>query len=133
MAALREVYDGSLVRRLGTHGGRTVAWSGKVDLISGVTDGVAPRRVDDLLTKVALDGMSKTRRAIIEYLVNIDRNIQMTSRDVAQTFSLSTNAATRTLEDLAAHGVVQRVMGDGAHRWRASRWLKDRWLRVTHS
>jgi hypothetical protein len=37
LAALREVYDGSWTRRLGTDGGKTLHWSGKVGLIGGVT------------------------------------------------------------------------------------------------
>jgi len=37
LAALREIYDGSWVRRLGTDGGKTLAWQGKVGLIAGVT------------------------------------------------------------------------------------------------
>jgi hypothetical protein len=37
LAALREVYDGSWTRHLGTDGGRTLAWRGKVGLIFGCT------------------------------------------------------------------------------------------------
>ncbi len=37
LAALREVYDGSWTRHVGTDGGRTLAWSGKVGLIAGCT------------------------------------------------------------------------------------------------
>jgi hypothetical protein len=38
LAALREVYDGSWTRHLGTDGGRTLSWSGKVGLVFGVTE-----------------------------------------------------------------------------------------------
>ena len=37
LAALREVYDGSWTRHVGTDGGRTLHWSGKVGLIAGCT------------------------------------------------------------------------------------------------
>jgi IclR helix-turn-helix domain len=37
LAALREVFDGSWTRHVGTDGGRTLAWQGKVGLIGGVT------------------------------------------------------------------------------------------------
>src|SRR5262249_602018 len=37
LAALREVYDGSWTRHLGTDGGRTLAWRGKVALLFAAT------------------------------------------------------------------------------------------------
>jgi hypothetical protein len=37
LAALREVYDGSWTRHLGTDGGRTLTWSGKVALLFAAT------------------------------------------------------------------------------------------------
>jgi hypothetical protein len=37
LAALREVYDGSWTRHVGTSGGLTLAWSGKVGLVAGCT------------------------------------------------------------------------------------------------
>ena len=37
MAALREVYDGSWDRPIGTDGGRVLSWSGKCGLVGGVT------------------------------------------------------------------------------------------------
>jgi hypothetical protein len=38
VAALREVFDGSWTRHLGTDGGRTLSWSGKVGFIFGATE-----------------------------------------------------------------------------------------------
>jgi len=38
LAALREVYDGSWVRHLGTDGGKRLGWVGKVGLLAGVTE-----------------------------------------------------------------------------------------------
>jgi hypothetical protein len=40
LAALREIYDGSWTRRLGTDGGRELSWSGKVGLIGGATPAI---------------------------------------------------------------------------------------------
>lgn len=37
LAALREIYDGEWTRHLGTDGGKTLTWQGKVGLIAGVT------------------------------------------------------------------------------------------------
>ena len=37
LAALREVYDGAWTRHVGTDGGRTLAWAGKVGLVGGCT------------------------------------------------------------------------------------------------
>ena len=37
LAALREVYDGSWTRHVGTDGGRTLHWTGKVGLVAGCT------------------------------------------------------------------------------------------------
>jgi hypothetical protein len=37
LAALREIYDGTWTRHLGTDGGRTLAWRGKVGLLFGAT------------------------------------------------------------------------------------------------
>lgn len=40
LAALREIYDGSWTRRVGTDGGRRLHWHGKVGLIAGCTQAV---------------------------------------------------------------------------------------------
>ena len=37
LAALREIYDGAWTRHLGTDGGRTLAWKGKVGVLFGAT------------------------------------------------------------------------------------------------
>jgi hypothetical protein len=37
LAALREVYDGSWTRHVGTDGGRTLTWAGKVGFVGGCT------------------------------------------------------------------------------------------------
>jgi hypothetical protein len=46
LAALREIYDGSWTRHLGTDGGRTLAWAGKIGMLAGCNPGnrLAPHR-----------------------------------------------------------------------------------------
>jgi hypothetical protein len=43
LAALREIYDGSWTRHVGTDGGRTLHWSGKVGLVGGCTPAIDRR------------------------------------------------------------------------------------------
>lgn len=40
LAALREVYDGAWTRHVGTDGGRTLSWAGKVGLVAGCTPAI---------------------------------------------------------------------------------------------
>jgi hypothetical protein len=40
LAALREIYDGSWTRHVGTDGGRTLHWAGKVGLVAGCTPAI---------------------------------------------------------------------------------------------
>lgn len=40
LAALREVYDGAWTRHVGTDGGRTLTWSGKVGMLAAVTPAI---------------------------------------------------------------------------------------------
>jgi hypothetical protein len=49
-AALRDVYDGKLIRRTGGHGGRTIAWTGKAGMIVAVTESID--RYGDLMASM---------------------------------------------------------------------------------
>ena len=40
LAALREVFDGEWVRRVGTDGGQALHWAGKVGLVAGATPAI---------------------------------------------------------------------------------------------
>jgi hypothetical protein len=40
LAALREIYDGSWTREVGTDGGRTLSWTGKIGIIAGCTPAI---------------------------------------------------------------------------------------------
>ena len=69
--------------------------------VIGLEDGPAWQ----LVTKVALDSMPAPRRKVIEHLIV---HTTKTTKDVATVLGLPTTTARRTLEDLAAHGVVTR-------------------------
>ena len=45
-ACLREVYDGKFVRRLGTEGGRTFAWTGHAGFLGAVTEAIDAPAID---------------------------------------------------------------------------------------
>ncbi|MDP9177793.1 MAG: ArsR family transcriptional regulator [Gemmatimonadota bacterium] len=71
LAALREVYDGSWTRHLGTDGGQTLTWSGNVGLIFGVTpildthhSVIAAMGERFLLCRQAPAGEEQARRAL---------------------------------------------------------------------
>jgi Bifunctional DNA primase/polymerase, N-terminal/MarR family len=63
----------------------------------------------ELVTKVAFDSMPAQRRRIIEHL---SAHEQTTTKEAATALGLPTTTARRTLEDLAAHGLIQREQGD---------------------
>jgi DNA-binding IclR family transcriptional regulator len=46
---------------------------------------------------------------------------------VADAVALPTGVTARALEDLAAHGVVERHADRNLHRWGPSEWLRRRW------
>jgi hypothetical protein len=75
--------------------------------VMGVRDDLAR----ELVAKVALDGMSKSRRAVVELLVTVGPATVFTTAQVGDAVALPTGAAARVLEDLAAHGVVERHSG----------------------
>jgi hypothetical protein len=72
LAALREVYDGSWTRHVGTDGGQTLSWSGKVGLIAGCTPTIdrhhavmgAMGERFVLFRPIEVDGSEQARRAL---------------------------------------------------------------------
>jgi predicted ArsR family transcriptional regulator len=91
----------------------------------GVSDDLAR----GLVAKLALDGMTKTRRAVVELLISVRPTVVFTTSQVGDAVGLPTGAANRALEDLAAHGVVERHSGyrGSQHGWTASAWLREHW------
>jgi hypothetical protein len=80
-----------------------------------------------VVTKVALDSMEATRRAAVEYVLAAPGPV--TVMVVGETLGYPTSTTRRTLEDLAAHGmVVRQSRGQGkADLWEPSDFLRDRW------
>jgi hypothetical protein len=89
--------------------------------------GVDEREAWRLTTKTGLDSMPAARRRALEYLV-ARAEADTTTTDVATELGHPTRTTHRTLEDLAAHGVVQREsQGQGKpDLWRIEPWAADR-------
>jgi hypothetical protein len=100
-------------------------------LLSGLfAIGVDEAEAWQLITKAALDSMPAIRRTVLENLMQ--RPMAVTTSEVAAAGHYPTVTARRALEDLAAHGVVERQAG-GAGRpdlWQPAAWAKDRWPSV---
>jgi hypothetical protein len=92
--------------------------------VIGVSDAESWR----LLAQLALDGMHAGRRTVLETLMGLG--------DIHSTASLAGHCrrpqttTRRHLEDLNAHGVVDRL-GDHPERWVVSDWTLKRWWSVT--
>jgi hypothetical protein len=89
--------------------------------------GTATETAWQLVTKCALDSMPAIRRTIVEQLLPEDQPKPTT--DVATHIGYPTTTTRRALEDLAAHGVVDRVShGQGkADTWTLGEWTRERW------
>ncbi len=79
-----------------------------------------------LVSKTAFDSMPAQRRRVIELLAATQT---VATKDAALALGLPTTTARRTLEDLAAHHIVERESGgDGkGDTWRLSAWTQDRY------
>jgi IclR helix-turn-helix domain len=78
-----------------------------------------------LVLKVAFDSMPAQRRKVIEHL---RANKETTTKETATMLGLPTTTARRTLEDLAAHGLVRRREGAGPGE--PDMWWLARWVQV---
>jgi hypothetical protein len=98
-----------------------------VQLVRGLrVIGIDNHDIRRLAGQVALDSMTKARRAIVELLLGIPRMITPTAANIADTLGMPTPVASRTLQDLAAHRVVERYADRPSHRWAASELLRER-------
>lgn len=77
-----------------------------------------------LVAEVSLGGINPVRRSIIEMLVR--DGAEHATAAIAGRVRLSDTSVRRPLQDLAALGVLDRVVGHPEH-WVASEWLKERW------
>jgi Bifunctional DNA primase/polymerase, N-terminal/Primase C terminal 1 (PriCT-1) len=87
----------------------------------GVTDGEAWR----VTVKTGLDSMPAAR--LRAFLLMLGRNHDVSTTDVATALDLPNPTTHRTLEELAAHGVIARKsQGQGkADLWRIKRWARS--------
>lgn len=82
-------------------------------MLASILEGLRAIGLDDcdawpLVVKVAFDSMPAQRRQVLELLACRD---SVKTREAAEAFGLPTTTARRTLEDLAAHGVLIRESG----------------------
>lgn len=82
-----------------------------------------------VLLKVGLDCMPSPRRAAFLALLERDDGAALNTSNIATLIDYPTTTTRRTLEDLAAHGVVRReARGSGkADYWYLSDWARARW------
>ncbi len=76
------------------------------------------------VAKTALDSMPKLRRGAVDALARLEPGNWSDTTSLAATMGYPTVTARRSLEDLGAHGVVQRVSGGEG---RADRWCLTTW------
>lgn len=82
LAALREVYDGRWERNVGTDGGRTLTWSGRMVLIGAVTTAYDAAHgviaaMGDRFALVRADSTEGRRAAGLQALANVGREGKM--------------------------------------------------------
>jgi hypothetical protein len=82
-------------------------------MLASLLDGLRVIGIEDadawtLVVKVAFDSMPAQRRKVIEHLSAAEST---TTKEAATLLGLPTTTARRTLEDLAAHGLVKRISG----------------------
>lgn len=83
---------------------------------------------DRLLVSVALDGMTKARRSVVELLVTSAPGVSYSTAKIGDKLGMETGPIAKALADLAGHNVVERIAEPGsAHSWQASDWLRRRW------
>jgi len=92
-----------------------------VGMLAGLLEGLRLIGLDDetawrLTVKVAFDSMPAQRRRLIEHLANTETT---TAPEAAALLGLPTTTVRRTLEDLAAHRVVER---ESAGKGKADVW-----------
>lgn len=83
-----------------------------------------------LVTKVAFDSMPAQRRRVIEHLAGVEAT---TAPETATMLGLPTTTTRRTLEDLAAHGLVERAKDTDskADTWKLAAWAAAAYTATT--
>jgi hypothetical protein len=79
-----------------------------------------------LVVRVGIDSMPAGRRQVLDYLATQEHS--QPTDIIGEAIRLPTTATRRHLEDLEAHGVVDRRIGlEKAHTWVLSDWCRQRW------
>jgi hypothetical protein len=102
-------------------------------VLAGLLEGLRVLGLDEqeawrLVDKTAFDSMPALRRRILEQLAGSKK---LSTREIAVALGLPTTTARRTLEDLAAHGLLERESGgEGkADHWQLTAWARERYDR----
>ncbi len=84
LAALREIYDGKWERNVGTDGGRTLTWNGRIVLVGAVTSAYDAAHavisaMGDRFALVRMDSSDQVIRLAAgrQALLNVDHEVQM--------------------------------------------------------
>jgi hypothetical protein len=101
-----------------------------------LTIGVPPDEAERLIVKTAFDCMPKVRRAAFDVIVKSSGE-GATTASVATVAGYPTTSIRRALEDLNAHGVVERrsavAMGTRADHWLLSAWAQELYGEATRA
>jgi hypothetical protein len=82
LAALREIYDGRWIRHVGTDGGKTLTWAGRLVVIGAVTTAwdsahAVVATMGDRFVLVRIESKENRRAAGLQALLNTDYETQM--------------------------------------------------------
>lgn len=97
-------------------------------LLAGL-DSIGTARPDSwrVVTRAALDSIPAIRRAVLDQLATYEDEVETSG--VAEALGYPTGTTRRTLEDLAAHGLIKgHKHGEGtADTWTLGDWTRDRY------
>lgn len=107
LAALREIYDGRWTRNVGTDGGQTLTWEGRLVLIGGVTTAwdsahAVVSEMGDRFLIVRVDSTTGRTAASRQALSNVGDEIEM-RRELSHAVASVLNSRTATVEPLNAY------------------------------
>jgi hypothetical protein len=93
-------------------------------------DAIGVPRADawPLVTKMGLDSIPALRLAVIEVLA--DTGEELAASAIGVKVGHPTQTTRRALEDLEAHGVLNRDTAGKTHRWRLSEWCREEYQEV---
>jgi hypothetical protein len=107
LSALREIYDGAWTRHLGTDGGRTLAWQGKLGLVFGCTGAIDTQRsVSDALgNRFLLSRMEPGKGQLRWAFRHIGAKTAVMRRELAESVNLLFAAPRLDPQELSEHEI----------------------------